>query len=75
MFLGGVGPAHRELARRMADAWTAFARNGKPSADGMAEWPRYEATHRLTLRLDVDAVEVLDDPMSNERAAWDGVPV
>jgi len=72
MFIGGRSGDHDELARRMADAWVAFARDGVPSADGVPDWPVYDTERRATLRLDAGALEVVDDPMAPERQLWDG---
>jgi para-nitrobenzyl esterase len=72
MFIGGRSVDHDELARRMADAWVAFARDCVPSADGLPDWPMYDTERRATLRLDAAALEVVDDPMAPERQLWDG---
>ncbi len=73
MFVGGVGPAHQRLAKQMGDAWVSFARNGSPAADDLPDWPRYDLARRRTIRFDVDEIEVIEDPMSSERRAWDGI--
>jgi carboxylesterase type B len=63
----GSGPAAEDLAARMQDAWLAFARTGDPG------WPAYDPPTRTTM-LFGETDEVFDDPMSAERAAWDGLP-
>jgi para-nitrobenzyl esterase len=63
----GSGPAAEALAARMQDAWLAFAHTGDPG------WPPYDLTTRPTM-LFGDKSEVVDDPMSAERQAWDGLP-
>lgn len=35
----------REMARRVADYWFAFARGGKPSPAGRTAWPQYHANN------------------------------
>ncbi|HEV8622894.1 MAG TPA: carboxylesterase/lipase family protein, partial [Acidimicrobiia bacterium] len=55
------------LATRMQDAWLAFAHTGDPG------WPAYDPTTRATM-LFGETCEVVDDPMSTERAAWEGLP-
>jgi carboxylesterase type B len=48
----------------MHRAWIAFAREGDPG------WPAYDTTRRATMRFDVDS-DVVDDPESTQRRAWD----
>ncbi|HEY4375717.1 MAG TPA: carboxylesterase family protein, partial [Acidimicrobiales bacterium] len=73
LFAGEVGESHRALATAMADAWVAFATEGLPAAVGLPDWPAYDTERRATMRLDVGASEVLDDPWGPERALWDGL--
>ena len=63
----GSGPAAEALATRVQDAWLSFARTGNPG------WPAYDLTTRPTMLLG-ETCEVAADPMSAERAAWDGLP-
>jgi len=72
VFAGPATDATRELARQMADAWVSFARTGVPAADGLPEWRRYDADRRATLWLDPGSVEVVEDPMGDERRLWQG---
>jgi para-nitrobenzyl esterase len=67
----GTGPERAGIARRMHDAWTAFARDGAPGHAGIPGWPQYDTTRRATMRID-DTWEVLDDPMAETRKLWDG---
>jgi para-nitrobenzyl esterase len=64
--LTGDGPERQALADVMHAAWIAFARTGDPG------WPRYDLERRATQRFDT-TVEVLDDPMGDERAHWTGI--
>jgi len=75
MFTGDVTDALRTLARQMQQAWIAFARTGRPSADGLPDWPAYDASRRATMLLDVDppGPSVVDDPDGDDRQAWDGL--
>ncbi len=78
LFAGEPTEATRVLAGRLADAWVAFARDGVPSADGLPEWPAYDLERRATLWIDAESdagggVEVVDDPMAEERRLWQGV--
>ena len=73
IFLGEADDQVRDLARRMADAWVAFAVDGVPAAAGMPEWSRYDTDRRRTMRFDVSASEVLEDPGHLERELWQGL--
>lgn len=65
----GTGPAADRLSEMIIAAWSAFARTGKPNAEGLPTWPRYEPGSRRTLRLG-ESVAVVDAPMDAERAVW-----
>ena len=70
-FVGSQPPL--ALSDAMIEAWSAFAHTGVPSSAQLPSWPAYDAAHRSTLRLEaVSRVE--DDPLSGDRAAWEGVP-
>ena len=56
----------QELADTMHAAWVAFATNGDPG------WPRYDLSHRATMRFNTTS-QVVDDPRPWERALWEGV--
>lgn len=64
--LTGDGPERQALADAMHAAWIAFARTGDPG------WPRYDLDRRATQRFDT-TLEVLDDPMADERRLWTGI--
>ncbi len=68
----GSGPMAERLARRMQDAWIAFAGTGDPSCDAVGTWPVY-GQQRRTMVLG-EELRVKDDPYSAERRAWDGIP-
>jgi para-nitrobenzyl esterase len=63
--LHGTHPP-QPLADSMHAAWVAFA------TDGDCGWPKYDLSHRATMRLDTRS-EVVDDPRSIERALWEGI--
>lgn len=63
----GSGPAAEALATRVQDAWLSFARTGDPG------WPAYDPSGRTTMVFG-ETSEVVEDPMSGERQAWDGLP-
>jgi len=56
----------QQLADKMHAAWIAFATNGD------CGWPKYDLRCRATMRFDVMS-EVVEDPLSAERAVWEGV--
>jgi para-nitrobenzyl esterase len=59
-------PAAATLATWMMDAWTAFARSGRPGAD----WAEYDGTNRLTMVLDREC-RIEAAPREDERRFWD----
>lgn len=74
LLLGEISDARRELARRMGDVWVAFAQGAAdPSAPDMPAWPLYDTGRRATMWLEGSRVEVVDDPMGEERTWWDGL--
>jgi para-nitrobenzyl esterase len=54
----------------MQQAWLAFAREGRPTAEGLPEWPGYEPARRATMLLDAEC-RVEHDPLARERTLWD----
>jgi para-nitrobenzyl esterase len=61
----GANPPQR-LASTMHAAWVAFATSGDPG------WPTYDLARRAAMRFDTTSA-VVDDPLSAERALWQGV--
>ncbi len=68
-FTGDATPEMRTLATAMADAWTAFAHHGAPTAPGLPDWPMYRPETRSTMILESDP-GVVDDPGGDIRALW-----
>jgi para-nitrobenzyl esterase len=66
----GTGEERAAIARRMHDAWIAFARDGDPGHAAIPEWPRYDADRRATMRIDA-TWELLEDPDSDTRRLWE----
>jgi para-nitrobenzyl esterase len=62
----GPGAHPQALADTMHQAWIAFIRDGDPG------WARYSPEHRATMVFD-DTSEVIIDPATEERTAWEGV--
>ena len=61
------GPAPpQSLADTMHGAWVEFATSGD------CDWPTYDRSRRATMRFDTTPT-VVADPLSDERALWEGV--
>jgi para-nitrobenzyl esterase len=69
----GSGADVLSLASRMSDAWVAFARDGRPKAGGLPEWPAFELSKRATMVFDRET-RVVDDPRGRERRLFGQVP-
>jgi para-nitrobenzyl esterase len=65
----GSGPAADKLSKNMQEAWTAFARQGDPSSQGLGSWPHY-GDRRTTMILDREC-RLSEAPYEEERRAWD----
>ncbi|HUI25954.1 MAG TPA: carboxylesterase/lipase family protein [Candidatus Kryptonia bacterium] len=68
----GSGRAADRLSELMQEAWLTFAHNGKPSHDGLGDWPAYDAARRATMILDADC-RVEPAPLEAERRVWESV--
>jgi para-nitrobenzyl esterase len=72
---GGALDGHEApagLAHAMQDAWAAFARTGDPNCASLPPWPRYEASLRSVMSLDVEPA-LVHDPDSTLRVLWQDV--
>jgi len=68
----GEGPEVDALAARVMDAWSSFARSGKPGARELPDWPAYTTVRRETMVLGKrSAVEL--DPGGATRRLWEGI--
>jgi para-nitrobenzyl esterase len=65
----GWSPAARALAHAMQDAWTAFARTGRPAHEGLPDWPAYDTARRRTMLLGREP-EIEEAPFEDERRFW-----
>ena len=68
---GDLPEAHA-LARKVSQAWIAFARSGMPEHADLTPWPAYTPDERATMILD-NACRVELDPGREQRLAWEGV--
>ncbi len=45
------GPEAAALAKTVSEAWVQFAKTGRPSAEGLPEWPEYTKENRASMHL------------------------
>ncbi|MEN7536730.1 carboxylesterase/lipase family protein [Aurantiacibacter flavus] len=57
------------LAKKMSDAWVAFARDGSPQTAALPNWQPYDLNSRTTMIFDDDC-RVVSDPGQAERLLW-----
>lgn len=69
MSFGGNRPERFVASHNFAELWTTFARTGKPSAQGVPEWPAYNLKTRATMRID-STCEVINDRFKEELDLW-----
>ena len=67
----GTGAAADRLSRCIQEAWTTFARTGRPAAESMGDWPAY-GDKRWTMVIDTPC-HLESAPYEDERRAWDEV--
>jgi para-nitrobenzyl esterase len=73
LFLLGDAIAGLEpLVNRIHATWAMFIRTGNPETAAIADWPRYELTHRATMLLNEVSL-VVDDPQAEILPVWDSV--
>jgi para-nitrobenzyl esterase len=70
--LTGSSADARQMAKRLASAWAAFAGNGDPNNPALPTWPAYDQKSRSTLVLDNDT-RVVSNPRAEFRAFWTDV--
>ncbi|WP_281426078.1 carboxylesterase family protein [Rhizobium indicum] len=56
----GGGSDALALSRKVSQAWVNFARNGKPSAEGLPDWPPYTTDKPATMVLDKEPRVAVD---------------
>jgi para-nitrobenzyl esterase len=56
----------------MSQFWSAFARTGRPTAQGQPAWPAYTTERRATMFIEAEC-RLVNDPFSLERLVWDTV--
>jgi para-nitrobenzyl esterase len=71
--LTGGGPAPRELAAYVSEAWIQFARNGNPNHHGLPNWPAFSAETCPTMIFDT-LCKMQNNPDKEERQALATTP-
>lgn len=66
-------PSPTGSRRLIQRTWAQFARTGDPNHEGLPTWPSYALPRRPTMVFDVES-KVEDDPLSEERRAWETFP-
>lgn len=56
----GGGSDALALSKKMSQAWVNFARNGKPGAEGLPEWPAYTEEKPATMVFDKESRVAVD---------------
>lgn len=59
----------QRLATAVHNAWVSFIKTGVPVAEGLPNWPEYDAEQRLTMVFN-DASRIESDPRKAERLIW-----
>jgi len=67
-------PEAQTLAKIASTAWANFARDGKPSAEGLPDWPEYSLEKRETMILSASP-HVENDPMAEDRLIWERLSI
>ena len=67
--LEGTGAGVVEASKHMSAFWTSFARDGKPSAPGQPDWPRYTTAARPVMLIN-STCHVENDPEGEARKVW-----
>ncbi len=67
--LEGTDAGVVEASKHMSAFWTSFARDGKPSAPGQPDWPRYNTVDRPVMLINT-VCRVENDPEGAARKVW-----
>lgn len=60
------------LSGKMMRAWSAYAKTGNPSHEGIPTWGDYNLKTRNTMLFGLD-VNLAEDPFGQERKTWEGL--
>lgn len=72
MLLGDAIAPIEPLVKRIHATWAMFIRTGNPNTAALADWPRYDLTHRTTMLLN-EVSQVVDDPQAEILSLWETV--
>lgn len=70
--LGDASEQIEPLVNRIHTTWAMFIRTGNPTTTVLADWPRYDLTHRATMLLN-EVSQVVDHPQADILPLWDTV--
>jgi len=65
----GSRPERIAAGAAMSRLWAGFARQGRPVASGLPEWPAYDLVKRPVMFID-STCRVENDPRPAERLVW-----
>ncbi len=69
----GTGAAARAVSTMMLEAFSSFARTGKPESAGLPDWQTYTLPNRETMIIDIEP-HMQNDPRGAERRLFATVP-
>lgn len=67
--LHGNGPGLQQASHNLSTLLTTFARTGRPSGEGLPDWPVYDRLQRATLLVNTEC-RVENDPEADARKMW-----
>ena len=70
-FMTGTGRERYELAKKMSEAWVAFARTGNPNHSGLPRWAPWNPEQWPTMVFNTET-RAVNDPWGEERRALAG---
>jgi para-nitrobenzyl esterase len=70
--LGDAIAEIQPLIDRIHATWATFIRTGNLTTAALADWPRYDRTHRTTMLLN-EVSQVVDDPQAELLPLWENV--
>ena len=69
----GTGSSPQQMADLISSAWLAFARTGKPAANGLPEWAPFSPPTRSTMIFD-STPKLVNDAHADERTLLSALP-
>ena len=69
----GTGPALQQMADMISSTWLAFARSGKPAAEGLPDWAPFTLPARATM-IFASTPKLVNDARGDERTLLSALP-